>query len=113
MCIDISSGQPYPAAHRARLTLAVLAVAYVLSFVDRQILSLLVEPMKRDLLLTDVQVSLLQGLAFAAIYCVAGLPLGRAADEYSRRTIIVLGVIFWSLMTSLCGVVRSYAALFF
>ena len=83
----------------------------MLSFIDRQILSLLVEPMKRDLGLTDVQVSLLQGLAFASIYCVAGLPLGRAADQFNRRNIILWGVASWSVMTSLCGVVRSYGAL--
>lgn len=89
----------------------VLTLAYVLSFIDRQILSLLVEPMKRDLGLTDVQVSLLQGLAFASIYCVAGLPLGRAADQFNRRNIILWGIASWSVMTSLCGVVRSYGAL--
>lgn len=101
----------YPPSARARLALGVLTLAYVLSFIDRQILSLLVEPMKRDLGLTDFQVSLLQGLAFASIYCVAGLPLGRAADQFNRRNIIVWGVAFWSVMTSLCGVARTYGAL--
>ena len=101
----------YPSPLKARLALGLLTLAYVLSFIDRQILSLLVEPMKRDLALTDVQVSLLQGLAFASIYCVAGLPLGSAADQFSRRNIIIVGVAFWSVMTSFCGVVRSYTAL--
>ena len=109
----MDDSKPYPPAGRARLTLIILTLAYVLSFVDRQILSLLVEPMKKDLALTDVEVSLLQGLAFAVIYCLAGLPLGRAADQFNRRNIIVIGVAFWSLMTSCCGVVRSYGALFF
>lgn len=102
---------PYPTPARARLALGVLTLAYVLSFIDRQILSLLVEPMKRDLGLSDFQVSLLQGLAFASIYCVAGLPLGRAADQFNRRNIIVWGVAFWSVMTSLCGVARTYGTL--
>lgn len=102
---------PHPSSARAWLALGVLTLAYVLSFIDRQILSLLVEPMKRDLGLTDFQVSLLQGLAFASIYCVAGLPLGRAADQFNRRNIIVWGVAFWSAMTSLCGVARTYSAL--
>lgn len=105
--------EPYPPSARARLALVLLTLAYVLSFVDRQILSLLVEPMKRDLALTDMQVSFLQGLAFAVIYCVAGLPLGRAADQLNRRNIILAGIAFWSVMTSLCGVVRTYSALFF
>jgi MFS family permease len=108
-----SGSAPYPPSARARLALFLLTLAYVLSFVDRQILSLLVEPMKRDLGLTDVQVSLLQGLAFAVIYCLAGLPLGRAADQFNRRNIILIGIAFWSVMTSVCGLVRTYAALFF
>jgi MFS family permease len=70
----------------------VLTIAYMLSFVDRQILSLLVEPMKHDLHITDFEASLLQGLAFAAIYAVAGIPFGRLADRFSRRNIIMLGV---------------------
>jgi MFS family permease len=104
---------PYPSPAKARLALGVLTVAYVLSFIDRQILSLLVEPMKRDLGLTDFQVSLLQGLAFASIYCLAGLPLGRMADQFSRRNIVIWGVAFWSIMTSLCGIARTYTALLF
>jgi MFS family permease len=102
---------PCPSSARARLALGVLTLAYVLSFIDRQILSLLVEPMKRDLALSDVQVSLLQGLAFASIYCLAGLPLGRAADQFNRRNIIVCGVAIWSVMTSFCGVARTYVTL--
>jgi MFS family permease len=86
-------------------------MAYIVSFIDRQALSLLIEPIRRDLGLTDMQLGLLQGVAFATIYAVAGLPLGRAADQFNRRNIIIVGVAFWSLMTSLCGVVRSFPAL--
>ena len=102
---------PYPPPAHARLALCVVTLAYVLSFIDRQVLSLLVEPMKRDLGISDVQVSLLQGLAFASIYCLSGLPLGRAADQFSRRNIIAWGVSFWSVMTCLCGVARNYSLL--
>ena len=102
----------YPPSGKARLALVVLTLAYVLSSIDRQILSLTVEPMKHDLGLTDFQVSLLQGLAFAAIYCLSGLPFGRAADQFNRRNIILWGVASWSVMTSLCGVARTYVTLF-
>ena len=91
--------------------LAVLTVAYVVSFIDRQALSLLVEPIRRDLGLTDMQLGMLQGLAFASVYAVAGLPLGRAADLFNRRNVIIAGVTFWSVMTSLCGLARSFPLL--
>jgi MFS family permease len=90
---------------------AVLWVAYVLSFLDRQILSLLVEPIKRDLVLNDTQVSLLQGLAFAVFNAVGGLPLGRWVDTGRRVRIVSVGVAFWSLMTALCGRAGSFGVL--
>jgi MFS family permease len=100
----------YPA--KARMAVIALTVAYTLSFVDRQILGLLLEPMKHDLQITDFQASLLQGLAFAAIYAVAGIPFGLLSDRFSRRIIIISGVAVWSVMTTLCGVVQSFSALF-
>jgi MFS family permease len=103
---------PYPPPAKARMAAAVLAVAYMLSFIDRQILSLLVEPMKRDLRITDFQASLLQGFAFAVIYAAAGIPFGRLADRFSRRNLIIAGVAVWSVMTTLCGLVRSFGGLF-
>lgn len=89
----------------------VLVVAYTFSFLDRQILSLLVEPMKRDLRLSDTQISLLQGLAFASFNAIAGLPLGRLVDTRRRTAVIAAGIAFWSLMTASCGLARSYLAL--
>jgi MFS family permease len=102
----------FPAPWYAWLTVAVLFVAYIFSFIDRMILSLLVEPMKRDLLLTDTQFSLLQGFAFAILYTFAGLPLGRLIDRTNRVRIVSLGVAFWSIMTSVCGMVGNYWQLF-
>ncbi len=83
-----------------------------LSYTDRQILSLLVEPLRRDLGLSDVQMGLLQGLAFALIYSVAGIPLGRLADKWSRRSILMAGVLIWSLATVGCGLASGFWALF-
>jgi MFS family permease len=103
---------PYPPPAKARVAMMVLTVTYMLSFIDRQILSLLVEPMKRDLRITDFQASLLQGFAFAAIYAAAGIPFGRLADRFSRRNIIIAGVAVWSVMTTMCGVAGSFGGLF-
>lgn len=91
---------------------AVLLVAYVFSFLDRQILSLLVEPMKKDLALNDTQVSLLQGFAFAVCNGIGGLPLGRLVDTRRRVTIISVGVAFWSVMTALCAIAGRFWSLF-
>ncbi len=106
-----SGAPPYPSGRRAWYTVGVLMTVYVFSFVDRQILSLLVGPMKRDLGLTDTEVSLLMGLSFALFYTVCGIPLGRIADSRSRRGLIGVGLVLWSLTTTACGSARSFAQL--
>lgn len=103
--IDKSS---YPTPTRAWVTVSILLVAYVLSFVDRQILNLLVGPIRADLGISDTQMSLLMGLSFAIFYTVAGIPLGRIADSKSRRGLIAWGVAFWSLATAACGLAQQY-----
>lgn len=90
---------------------AVLFSAYVLSWLDRLILSLLVTPIKADLGLTDVQVSMVTSTAFALFHALFGLPLGWAADRFSRRWIIFGGMVTWALATMACGYARSYEAL--
>ena len=78
---------------QANYALVVFLLAYVLSFVDRQILALMVDPIRQDLGLSDVQIGLLQGLAFAILYAVMGLPFGMLADRISRtnRALSLLG----------------------
>lgn len=98
----------YPSSTRAWVTVAILMVAYVLSFIDRQILNLLVGPIRRDLVISDTQMSLLMGLSFALFYTVCGIPLGRLADTRSRRGLIAIGVLFWSAATAACGMARLY-----
>lgn len=87
-------------------------IAYISSFIDRQILSLLVVPIKRDLQLTDTQISLLMGLSFAVFYTLLGIPIGRLADKANRKGIIIWGVLLWSFMTTLCGGIKSYLQFF-
>ena len=107
-----ASSKPYPPASRAWYAVAVLTLAYILSFIDRQILSLLVVPIRRDLHISDTQMSLLMGLSFALFYSLFGFPLGRLADSRSRRNIITYGIIAWSVCTAGCGVASSYTRLF-
>lgn len=87
-------------------------VAYILSFVDRQILSLMIEPIKADLMLSDTQFSLLQGLAFSLFYAVMGLPIAALADKKSRIKIIATGIAFWSLATAACGLSKNFIQMF-
>jgi MFS family permease len=90
----------------------VLAACYALSFVDRQILSLLVGPIKHDLGISDTRIGLLQGLAFSLFFTFMGLPLGRWADSHNRRNLIVAGVLVWSAFTAGCSAAKSFVSLF-
>ncbi len=104
--------QSNPSLGYAWYVVIVLTVLYMLSFVDRTILSLLVGPIKRDLGISDTRVGLLQGLSFALFYTLMGLPLGRLADTKSRRNLIAAGVVVWSLFTSFCSASKSFWSLF-
>lgn len=97
---------------QANFALGLFLLAYVLSFVDRQILGLMVDPIRRDLGLSDIQIGLLQGVAFALLYATLGVPFGMSVDRWSRRNLIVGGVITWSIATALCGLAGSFATLF-
>ncbi|MEM6709146.1 MAG: MFS transporter [Pseudomonadota bacterium] len=95
----------------ARYVLGVLIVVYIFNFIDRQILSILAEEIKADLGLTDADIGFLYGTAFAVFYAVFGIPLGRLADLWVRRSLIGAGLAFWSLMTALSGTARSFTGL--
>jgi len=103
----------YPSPAYAGYVLFVLFVAYVVSFLDRQILTLLVEPIKADLQITDTMLSLLHGFTFAIFYVLFGFPLGRMADTRKRTGLIMAGVALWSAMTAACGFARNALMLFF
>lgn len=90
----------------------VLTACYTLSFIDRQILSLLVGPIKKELAISDTRVGLLQGLAFSLFYTLVGLPLGRLADSRNRRNLIGISIFAWSLFTGACSMARSFWSLF-
>lgn len=110
--ITIEDDSPYPSAARAWGMVLLLTIAYAISFVDRQVISLMVQPIKADLELSDTQISLLLGFAFGLFYTIMGIPLGRAADKYNRRNLIVVGMSLWCLMTAASGLARNFLQLF-
>lgn len=91
---------------------AVVCACSVVSFIDRQIISLLVEDLRRDLGLSDTAIGLLQGLSFALFYAVCAVPLGRLADASNRKRLIAAGMCVWSGATALCGLAGNFVQLF-
>ena len=89
--------------------LALLFVAYVFNFIDRQILGILLESIKRDLEVSDFWMGMLTGFAFAVFYATLGIPIARLADLWVRRTIIALGLALWSGMTALSGLSQNFS----
>jgi MFS family permease len=102
----------YPSRPYAWSVVAILIATAILSYTDRQVLSLLVDPIRGDLGITDRQISYLLGAAFAVVYGVAGVPLGFLADRTSRRNLIFAGVAVWSGGTLACGLAHSFEQLF-
>lgn len=97
-----------PGARSPWLVVAVLTLVYVFSFLDRSILALLVEPIKRDLAISDTEMSYLLGFSFALFYAVFGLPLGRLADSANRVRLIAAGLFVWNLATAGCAFAQRY-----
>jgi MFS family permease len=91
--------------------LVVLVIVYVFNFIDRQILSILAEEIKADIGLSDSEIGFLYGTVFAVFYAIFGIPLGRLADVWVRKSLIAIGLAFWSAMTALSGTARSFPVL--
>ena len=102
----------YPSTSRAWWVVFVLLCCYTLSFIDRQILALMVGPIKQDLNINDFWFAQLTGTAFAVLYSFLGVPIGILADSSNRKRIIAVGIAIWSLMTAFSGTARSFIALF-
>ncbi|WP_244180328.1 spinster family MFS transporter [Sphingomonas aerolata] len=99
------------AMKRRGLTLTLLTLTYFFSYMDRQILAILLERIKTDLVLTDTQLGLLSGLVFAIFYATLGIPVARLADRTSRRNIIAVSLTIWSAMTAMCGLAQNFTQL--
>ena len=92
----------------AHYVLFVLVIVYVFNFIDRNILSILNEEIQADLGVSDADMGLLYGTVFAVFYSVFGIPLARFADVWVRRSLISIGLMFWSAMTAMSGFARSF-----
>jgi len=95
----------------AHYVLFVLVLVYIFNFIDRNILSILAEDIKADLGIGDAQMGFLYGTVFAVFYAVFGIPLARFADVWTRRSLVSIGLGFWSLMTAASGLARSFGTL--
>lgn len=104
--------ESYPKPIRAWLTVFLLTIAYIFSYIDRSVLGLLIEPIKADFNFTDTQMGLLSGTAFVIFYATMGIPIAWLADRSNRRNIVAIGVVIWSVATAACGIVRSFGGFF-
>ncbi len=96
---------------KAAWVLALLTLVYVFNFIDRQIVGILAIPIKADLGLTDTQLGLMGGLAFAVLYSVVGIPIAWLADRANRKAIITVALVAWSAMTAVCGLAQNFVQL--
>jgi predicted MFS family arabinose efflux permease len=101
-----------PPAASAWYGLALLSLVSFFNYLDRMVLAVLVEPIKRDLDLSDLQMGLVSGLAFALLYATAGIPIARIADRKSRVSLLAICLAVWSGMTALTGAARNFTELF-
>lgn len=109
MSTDVQeSSKQYPKPAYAWYVVVLMMCFYVLSFMDRQIIAVLLDPIKDDLALTDVQISLIGGVSFGLFYSVVGIFIGRLADSMNRPVLIAMGVFIWSLTTALCGLASKF-----
>ncbi len=103
---------PLPSTKTANWSLLVMTVVVMFTVLDRQVLALMIEPVKKDFGISDTQAALLLGAAFSLTYAIAGLPIARLADRNNRRNIVAASIAFWSLATMACGIAQNYTQLF-
>ncbi|MCZ4431284.1 MFS transporter [Agrobacterium sp. SOY23] len=104
---SVSAGQHH-STMRGWYAVSILLVALLISFTDRLIINLVVDPIRSELTLSDFQISLLQGAGFAIVFALAGLPSGRLADSTNRRNLIIAGITLWSSATIACGLAVDF-----
>lgn len=103
--------QPTPVTWRTHYALFVLATIYVFNYIDRQLMAILIEPVKLEFGISDTGIGLLSGVTFAVFYTVFGFPLGRLSDRIGRKPVIAFSCIAWSVMTMLCGMAGNFLTL--
>ncbi len=108
--VPVSTPPHYSAAY-LRVALGLLCLVYVVNFVDRQILAILLQSIKQDLGLTDTQLGLLSGTTFGIFYATLGVPIARLADRFSRKWVMTICLVLWSGFTALCGSAGGFLTL--
>ncbi len=109
--MSTSPAAPHRVTWHSHYALFMLAVIYIFNYIDRLVISILIEPIKLEFGISDTQIGLLSGVAFAIFYTLFGFPFGRLADRIGRKPVIALACIAWSAMTMLCGIATSFAML--
>lgn len=104
--------QEWPSARTSTYTLFVLTIVVMFTVLDRQVLALMIEPLKHDFGISDTQAALLLGAAFSLTYACAGIPIARIADVWNRRNLIAICIAFWSTATMACGIAQNYMQMF-
>lgn len=102
------AAQPIYTDAYTRYALGVFTAVYMVNLLDRQLLAILIEPIRTELGLSDTQIGFLSGISFAIFYTFLGLPIARLADHTNRRNIVAVAAILWSVMTAACGLAASY-----
>ena len=108
-----SDAAGYPNQTYAWYVVSVICVGYIFAFIDRIVVGLLTTAIQKDLLLTDTQMGVLQGIAFALFYALFGIPIGWLVDRWNRKTILTIGMTVWSVMTAACGFAGTFWTFFF
>lgn len=106
------SGTAPVTARQGWFAIFALNLLFICSYIDRQVIAYMVEPMQKDLSLTDTQIGMLMGPAFGLFYAVMGMPLGVLADRMSRKKLVAMGAAAWSVLTAGCGIASGYISLF-
>jgi len=109
---EIPGGPVVESPRYRAVVLAMLVLVYTFNFIDRQIVGILAVPIKADLNLTDTELGLMGGLAFALFYTLLGIPIAMLADRRSRTTIMTVALVVWSAMTAACGLAQNFWQLF-
>jgi len=110
--IKTTATEDYPRPVYSWYVVTILLLAYVTSFLDRTILTLLVDPIRDTLNISDLELSLLHGFAFVVFYVALGIPIARFADSHKRVRLISIGILFWSVMTAVCGFAKTFWHMF-
>jgi predicted MFS family arabinose efflux permease len=109
---EVLDTQAWPSRRGAYYSLSIMTVVVMFATLDRQMLSLLIDPIKKDFGVSDTQMALLLGAAFSITYGIAGIPIARIADTWNRRNLVAISVAFWGACTTAGGLAQNYTALF-